>query len=483
MTNLTFAAAVDIAAAISAGTVSSREITQHYIDRIESLDTSVNAVCVRLFEHALQAAEEADRRQAKGESLGPLHGVPMSIKESYVHANTPATWGIPAYRDNIAAVDGLAVARFKAAGAHFLGKTNVPIDLGDFQSYNEIYGTTNNPWDTSRTPGGSSGGSAAALAAGFTALEAGSDIGGSIRTPAHFCGVFGHKPTWGIVPMQGHELMSGVPDADLSVCGPLARDPRDLRLALDIMAEPAGRQAVGWQLHLPECTLNDLQGLKVAVWASDDMAPVSQETQARVLQVAARFEELGAQVDYQARPDFDVRKAHMTYESLLTAVMSSAKPESVVAATQAKVAALDPADQSRDAVVSRAGVMLHRDWIRHNFRREKLKEAWDQFFTEWDILLCPQFTVPAIAHDHRPFEDRTIEVDGQPRSYFEALFWAGIVVASHLPSTVFPTGLGSDGLPIGLQLVGGPYQDRKTIEVSRLISDAIGGFVAPSKFA
>ena len=483
MTNLTFAAAVDIAAAISAGTVSSREITQHYIDRIESLDTSVNAVCVRLFEHALQAAEEADRRQAKGESLGPLHGVPMSIKESYVHANTPATWGIPAYRDNIAAVDGLAVARFKAAGAHFLGKTNVPIDLGDFQSYNEIYGTTNNPWDTSRTPGGSSGGSAAALAAGFTALEAGSDIGGSIRTPAHFCGVFGHKPTWGIVPMQGHELMSGVPDADLSVCGPLARDPRDLRLALDIMAEPAGRQAVGWQLHLPECTLNDLQGLKVAVWASDDMAPVSQETQTRVLQVAARFEEFGAQVDYQARPDFDVRKAHMTYESLLTAVMSSAKPESVVAATQAKVAALDPADQSRDAVVSRAGVMLHRDWIRHNFRREKLKEAWDQFFTEWDILLCPQFTVPAIAHDHRPFEDRTIEVDGQPRSYFEALFWAGIVVASHLPSTVFPTGLGSDGLPIGLQLVGGPYQDRKTIEVSRLISDAIGGFVAPSKFA
>ena len=483
MTNLTFAAAVDIAAAISAGTVSSREITQHYIDRIESLDTSVNAVCVRLFEHALQAAEEADRRQAKGESLGPLHGVPMSIKESYVHANTPATWGIPAYRDNIAAADGLAVARFKAAGAHFLGKTNVPIDLGDFQSYNEIYGTTNNPWDTSRTPGGSSGGSAAALAAGFTALEAGSDIGGSIRTPAHFCGVFGHKPTWGIVPMQGHELMSGVPDADLSVCGPLARDPRDLRLALDIMAEPAGRQAVGWQLHLPEYTLNDLQGLKVAVWASDDMAPVSQETQARVLQVAARFEELGAQVDYQARPDFDVRKAHMTYESLLTAVMSSAKPESVVVATQAKVAALDPADQSRDAVVSRAGVMLHRDWIRHNFRREKLKEAWDQFFTEWDILLCPQFTVPAIAHDHRPFEDRTIEVDGQPRSYFEALFWAGIVVASHLPSTVFPTGLGSDGLPIGLQLVGGPYQDRKTIEVSRLISDAIGGFVAPSKFA
>ena len=482
MTNLTFAAAVDIAAAISAGEVSSREITQHYIDRIESLDSSVNALCVRLFEQALRAADDADRLQAKGENLGPLHGVPMSIKESYVHANTPATWGIPAYRDNVASADGLAVARFKAAGAHFLGKTNVPIDLGDFQSYNDIYGTTNNPWDASRTPGGSSGGSAAALAAGFTALEAGSDIGGSIRTPAHFCGVFGHKPTWGIVPMQGHELMSGVPDADLSVCGPLARDPRDLRLALDIMAKPAGRQAVGWQLHLPDCSLNDLQGLKVAVWASDEMAPVSKETESRVLQVAARFEELGAQVNYQARPNFDVRKAHMTYESLLTAVMSSAQPESAVAAIQERVAGLDPADQSREAVVTRAGVMLHRDWIRHNFRREKLKEAWDQFFTEWDVLLCPQFTVPAIAHDHRPFEERMIEVDGQQRPYFEPLFWAGIVVAAHLPSTVFPTGTGSDGLPIGLQLVSGPYQDRKTIEVSRLITAAKGGFSPPPEF-
>ncbi|HCY05385.1 MAG TPA: amidase, partial [Gammaproteobacteria bacterium] len=235
MTDLTFAAAVDIAAAIKSKRISSREITQHYIERIEALDESVNAVCVRVFEQALAAADQADEALARGEDIGPLHGVPMSIKESYLLADTPATWGIPACRDNVASADGLAVARFKAAGAHFLGKTNVPIDLGDFQSFNEIYGTTNNPWDLGRTPGGSSGGSAAALAAGFTALEAGSDIGGSIRTPAHFCGVFGHKPTWGIVPMQGHELMPGVPDPDLSVCGPLARDARDLRVAMQIM--------------------------------------------------------------------------------------------------------------------------------------------------------------------------------------------------------------------------------------------------------
>jgi amidase len=443
----------------------------------------VNAVCVRVFEQALAAADQADEALARSEDIGPLHGVPMSIKESYLLADTPATWGIPAYRDNVASADGLAVARFKAAGAHFLGKTNVPIDLGDFQSFNEIYGTPNNPWDLGRTPGGSSGGSAAALAAGFTALEAGSDIGGSIRTPAHFCGVFGHKPTWGIVPMQGHELMPGVPDADLSVCGPLARDARDLRVAMQIMAQPAGRQAVGWQLNLPQCSLDSLRGLKVAVWASDDMAPVSIDTQQRIQHVATALEELGAQVDYQARPNFDVRKAHMTYESLLTAVMSSAQPESVAEKTQAKVAALDSADQSREAVVTRAAVMRHRDWIRHNFRREKLREAWDDFFGQWDVLLCPQFTAPAIPHDHRPFEEREILVDGEQRSYFESLFWAGIVVASYLPSTVFPSGVGQDGLPIGLQLVGGPYQDFKTIEISRLVSEAVGGFVAPRDFA
>jgi amidase len=482
MTNLTFAAAVDIAAAIKAGDISSREITEHYIQRIERLDSTINAMCVRVFDQALAAADRADAALAQGQSLGPLHGVPMSIKESYVLEGTPATWGIPAYRNNMATADGLAVARFKAAGAHFLGKTNVPIDLGDFQSYNEIYGTTNNPWDTSRTPGGSSGGSAAALAAGFTALEAGSDIGGSIRTPAHFCGVFGHKPTWGIVPMQGHELMSGVPDPDLSVCGPLARDPRDLRLALEIMAKPAGRQAVGWQLSLPDCSLRNLQGLNVAVWASDEMAPVSEETKSRVLQVAAHLEALGANVDYQARPNFDVRKAHMTYESLLTAVMSSAKPESVVEAAKAKAQALDASDQSRDAVATRATVMMHRDWIRHNFRREKLREAWDEFFTRWDVLLCPQFTVPAIPHDHRPFEEREIDVDGELRPYFEPLFWAGLIVASHLPSTVFPTGMGEGSLPIGLQLVSGPYQDYKTIEVSRLVAEALGGFEAPLAF-
>ena len=215
--DLAFRPAMELAELVRSSAISSVELTRHFIERIERFDDDINAVVVRTFERALEDAAAADAALARGEASGPLHGLPLTIKESYVMQDTPATWGIEAQRDNVADADGLAVSRFRAAGAHFLGKTNVPVDLADVQSYNPIYGTTNNPWNLERTPGGSSGGSAAALAAGFSALEAGSDIGGSIRTPAHFCGVFGHKPTWGIVPMSGHEVVPGVPDPDLSV--------------------------------------------------------------------------------------------------------------------------------------------------------------------------------------------------------------------------------------------------------------------------
>jgi amidase len=479
MSELYFKSATELSAMIKAKQISSVELTQLLIARIEKYDGHINAFCVHTFDQALKSARAADTELAKGDNLGVLHGVPMSIKESYVMADTPATWGLKAYKDNVSAQDGLVVQRFRQAGAHFLGKTNVPKDLGDFQSYNSIYGTTNNPWDKSKVPGGSSGGSAAALAAGFSALEAGSDIGGSIRTPAHFCGVFGHKPTWGIVPMQGHELMPGVPDADLSVCGPLARDARDLSTALDIMAGPGQRQSIGWQLNLPRYSLQDVKGLRIAVWATEDISRVSTETERRVLEIAGKLERAGAIVSYDARPNFDVRKSHMTYESLLTAVMSSAQPHEAVAEMLAEAGAFDAKDYSRDAVVARGRIMMHRDWIRHNFKREKFREAWDLFFQEWDVLLCPQFNVPAIPHDQRPFGERTIDVDGQARPYFEPLFWAGLIIASYLPSTVFPTGLSQSGLPIGLQVVSGPYQDYKTIEVSKMIGEEIGGFQGP----
>ena len=275
MSDLAFKSALELAAMIRNREISSAEVTTHYIERIEKLDSpDLNAVPVRVFERARKDADRADAAVARGEELGPLHGVPMTIKESYVMRDTPTTWGLDAFRNNIGRADGIAVSRFRAAGAHFLGKTNVPANLADFQTYNPLYGTTGNPWDIDRTPGGSSGGSAAALAAGLSALDAGSDIGGSIRNPAHFCGVYGHKPTWGIVPMAGHELLEHTPDADLSVCGPLARSADDLALALDTMAGAPGRERRGWRHRATAAGVQSSYGdLRVAVWPDDDLSP------------------------------------------------------------------------------------------------------------------------------------------------------------------------------------------------------------------
>ena len=477
--DLAFRPAMELAELVRSGAISSVELTRHCIGRIERYDGDINAVVVRTFERALEDAAAADAALARGEACGPLHGLPLTIKESYVMQDTPATWGIEAQRDNVAHADGLAVSRFRAAGAHFLGKTNVPVDLADVQSYNPIYGTTSNPWNLERTPGGSSGGSAASVAAGFSPLEAGSDIGGSIRTPAHFCGVFGHKPTWGIVPMSGHEVVPGVPDPDLSVCGPLARDAGDLALALDVMAGPTEREATGWRLELPGPGFRELSGLRVAVWANEDIAPVSAETVSRVQRVADVFARLGATVSDTARPDFDVRKAQLVYQNLLTAVMSSGQPVSQIEKMRERVVTLDPADMSTDAIVARASIMSHREWIRHDFRRERLRRAWDAFFRDWDVLVCPQFAVPAIPHDHKPLAERTTLVDGEARPYMESAFWSGLVVASYLPSTCLPTGPSSEGLPIGVQIVGAPYRDHTTIECARQIANETGGFLPP----
>ncbi|MEM7019528.1 MAG: amidase [Pseudomonadota bacterium] len=484
MSDTAFLSATELAAGIKQKKFSSVELTQLYIDRIEQLDGDINAVVVRIFDRAMADAKAADEALARGEDLGPLHGVPMTIKESYVIEGTPVTFGLEAFRNNIAKKDGLAVSRFRSAGAHFIGKTNVPVNLADFQSYNPVYGVTGNPWNTGRTPGGSSGGSAAALAAGFTGLEAGSDIGGSIRNPAHFCGVFGHKPTWGIVPMQGHELVEGLPDVDLAVCGPLARSAEDLAVALNTMAGPIEREAVGWKLDLPAPDFQSLKELRVAIWPTDEVAPVSNEVADRATSVGETLAKLGATVSDTARPDFDVHKAHVAYQSLLNSVMSAGMSDAEFERARALSEAMDPNDMSDRAVVSRGMVLTHRHWVRYNNERERLRHAWVEFFKDWDILVCPQMALPAFPHDHSQFSQRTVSINGDDQYYFTQLFWAGLITNPYLPSTVFPTGPSpSEGLPIGLQAVSAPYRDYRTIEFTRLLAKEIGGFVPPPALA
>jgi amidase len=477
--DLAFESATRLAARIRSRELSSRELTEYFVGRIEKHDAALNAVVVRDFERALAAAVAADAALARGASLGPLHGLPMTIKEAYDLAGTPTTWGVPAFARNVAESDAAVVAALKRAGAHFLGKTNVPLQLGDFQSYNEIYGTTRNPWDRGRTPGGSSGGSAAALAAGLTALECGSDIGGSIRNPAHFCGVYGHKPTFGVVPDQGHALPGMVASPDLAVLGPMARSAEDLALALDLVAGPDRFAALGWRLELPRPAPRSLAELRVALWPTDPVAPVAAEVADRVQRVGDRLARLGARVSDAVRPAFDPAASAGTYLHMLNGVVSAGFPDEVYARLQEQAAALDANDRSLAAISVRSAVQSHRDWVRQTHQRARLRLAWRELFRDWDILVCPIMPTAAFPHDHSRIEARRIRVDDSEQPYLQQIFWAGLVNVAYLPSTVFPTGPSREGLPIGLQAVGGEFADHTCIQFARWMADEIGGFVPP----
>ncbi|MAE97373.1 MAG: amidase [Deltaproteobacteria bacterium] len=476
---LAFETARQLAQKIRAREISSRELTDLYIQRIEKHDPAVNAVVVRDFERAREAAAAADEALARGDEVGPLHGLPMTIKEAYDVEGLPTTWGIPAFKDNIATGAAESVKRYRSAGAHFLGKTNVPLQLGDFQSYNEIYGTTSNPWNLERTPGGSSGGSSAALAAGLAPLESGSDIGGSIRNPAHFCGVYGHKPTHGIVPDQGHALPGMVASPDIAVVGPLARSAEDLALAMELLAGADPFHELGWRLALPAPRHRELADFRVALWPTEARAPVSSEVADRVQQLGDRLAGLGATVSDVARPAFDVETSHATYLTMLNGVMSAGLPDDIFEGMQHGARSLDAGDESDDARMLRAAVQTHRDWVRAGHVRARLRLAWKAFFEDFDIVLCPQMATAAFPHDHSPFLSRTLQIDDTVRPYFEQVFWAGLPTVSYLPSTVFPTGPSKEGLPIGLQAVGAEFDDATCIEFARLIALEIGGFVPP----
>ncbi|MFT5210045.1 MAG: amidase [Flavobacterium sp.] len=484
MTDIAFSSATKLVSDIKSKKMSSLELTEMYIERIERYDGEINAVVVRDFEGARLAAKAADDALAKGEDLGLLHGLPMTIKEAYDLKGYPTTWGIPMLKDNIAQSDSETVQHLRAAGAHFLGKTNVPINLGDFQSFNEIYGTTNNPWDLERTPGGSSGGSAAALAAGLTGLEAGSDIGGSIRNPAHYCGIYGHKPTWGIVSDKGHSPPGGIAPTDIAVVGPMARSAEDLALSLDIAAGANSLDKAGWKLNLPKPKQKKLSDFRVAIWPSDERAPVSKEIADRVQNMGDQLSGWGAKVSDTARPDIDLDASFQIYNSLLWGVMAAGLSEEEKAVARAAKAKLGNAESTDiDALMAIYSVQEHGEWAVHSNNRHNLRIAWNRFFEDWDILLCPQVATTAFPHDHSGYADRTIMVDNEEQDYFKQIFWSGTITVAHLPSTVFPTGPSIDGLPIGLQAVGAEYQDYKTIEFSRLMAQEIGGFVPPPKYS
>ena len=483
MSDLAFASATELAAAIQRRDISSVELLKLYLARVDEYNGALNAIVVDIRDQALEDAAAADQALANGKALGPLHGVPMTVKESYNLTGTPTTWGNPDWKDNIASEDAEAVKRLKEAGAIVFGKTNVPLSLADFQSYNDVYGTTNNPYNHERIPGGSSGGSAAALAAGLTGLEAGSDIGGSIRNPAHFCGIFGHKPTHNLLWMRGHSPPGDIrSSSDISVIGPMARSATDLDTALREMAGPDPIQSRGFKLDLPELPTNGLKGLKVAVWSDDEVCPVNQEVRARVEAVAEACQAAGADVDFDARPDFSAADTHEVYQNLLQATMAARMPDESYESLKRYVDQLDPSDQSDAAKVFRAQLSTFKTWKAFDERRNHLRWHWHEFFNSYDMMLSPVMPTAAFEHDQRRFGERTIKVNNEERPYFDQVFWAGLTGVSFLPSTVIPTGLNREGLPIGVQIIGPEYGDLITIGAARVLEAAGFNFVPPPAY-
>jgi amidase len=479
----TFKTARELSQALRAKKVSALELAEDAIARIERHDSSINAICVRDFGRALDAARAADAAIAKGE-LRPLTGIPMTVKESFNVAGLPTTWGFVEQKNFVPKEDALIVARAKSAGAVILGKTNVPVGLADWQSYNEIYGTTGNPFDTGRTPGGSSGGSAAALAAGYGPLSLGSDIGGSLRSPAHYCGVYAHKPTHALVPARGHTPppLPPLPYArDLAVVGPMSRSAGDLADLLELIAEPdeleAGR---GYRLALPAARHAAIADFRLLVLDAHPLLPTAASVRAAIDRLAAQLARSGAQVARQSGLLPDLADSSRLYMRLLYAVMTAAMPADVREGFQAAAAKLKPDDTSLAAERLRGAVLSHRDWILSDGRRAGLRAQWRALFREFDAVICPVMPTPAFAHDHSlEQEARRIAIDGKQFPYVDQLVWPGIATCPGLPATAIPLGLTPEGLPVGAQIVGPWLEDRTTLKLAELIEQTCGGFVPP----
>jgi amidase len=458
--------ATELTAAIRSKEISSRELLELYLDRIDRLDRvdkgGVNAVVTLDAERAAAAAAAADDALARGDDVGPLHGLPITIKDAIETEGIRSTGGALELADHVPAADAPAVARLKNAGAIVFGKTNLPRYSGDSQAFNDLFGTTNNPWSFAHVPGGSSGGSAAALAAGFTGAELGTDIGGSVRAPAHCCGVYALKPSYNVVPNQGYLDHAGpaITRTDINVFGPMARSADDLELLLSVLAGPSSEDAVAWRLELPDCNATSLRGLRVAAWFDDDDTPVDAEYRALLGAAVDAMADAGAHVE-DAHPDVGMREQMDIYMRLVAAAISWGMPDEV-------------AEQ-----IGRS----HVEWLRHDEERVTVQRRWAQWFTGYDVLVAPAWSTPAFEHDQSGnMIERVVMVDGTPMNHVDLSRWLMVINLTNQPSAMVPIGRTAAGLPVGMQVVAPYLQDRRAIRVAQLLADVVGGYDVPPGF-
>lgn len=482
MVNLDYATTTELTQALRDRTVSSRELLDHLLARVERHNPGLNAIVTFDIDRAQTAAAAADAAAARGDTAGPLHGLPMTVKDVWETEGVVTTSGAPELKDYVPDHDALAVGRLKAAGAIIFGKTNTPLYAGDFQTFNDVFGVTNNPWDTTRTTGGSSGGAAAAVAAGLTPLELGSDIGGSIRNPAHFNGVYGLKPSWGLVPGRGH--IPGPPgslvEADVNCNGPLARSLPDLRTALDVIAGPLPEDAAGWRLELDEGpAIEGPRALRVATVFDQgaDVLPVGRDVRANLDAFASRLADGGVQVEGAALP-VSLADGLRSWQDLVLPIIGMGLADDAFA----EFAPL--ADIPGDDLMLNAGRALagrYRTWARANGARQYQRAAWAALFDDYDVVLAPVMPTAAFPHDtERPLMERVVDVDGVALPHLLAMAWCGAIGSVLLPVVTLPTGPTSSGLPVGVQVIGPFLSDLRLLRIAELLDLTAGpGFAPP----
>ena len=476
-----FDSAHEILEKIKLREVSSLEVLESFLAQVEKVNPTINAIIALDIERAKEKAIEADNKINLKSKLGPLHGLPMTIKDAFEVEGIVSTGGNPAWKDNIPKRNAEAVQRLVDAGAIIFGKTNVPFLSSDLQSFNKIYGTTNNPWDLERTPGGSSGGSAAALAAGMTPLELGSDIGGSIRVPAHFCGLYGHKPSYNIISEVGHmppppgSILTG---NGLSVAGPLARSPEDLEIALDVLVSAQEQDSQAWKVKLPKARTKKITELKIAVWPDEPYAEADNEITNLIKDTAKDLKHAGAKVETVDLP-ISFEEIDKIYSLLLNPLMLAGSPKETFETLAKLNESLDPNDISELAKVARGSVLKHADWVLVNAMRQNMRQKWREFFNKFDVILCPTCITPAFKHNHNPVHERKLTINGKDDEYLRATLWAGPAVSAGLPSTNVPIGMSSNNLPISMQITGPYLEDKTCLEVAKVVRNIRGGFKIP----
>jgi amidase len=452
------------------------ELTEYMYERIDHYNPGLNAFVYELREEALSQAQRADAAQARGESFGVFHGVPISIKESFGIEGHPATWGLPKFRDVRSPANAEAVARLLESGAVVLGATNVATGLADWQSYNAIYGTTNNPWNVTHVPGGSSGGSAAAVAAGLSYLSLGSDSGGSLRIPAHFCGIFAHKPTINLVSTLGHRPggMWDYPGMDsiLGVAGPMARSASDLLAALDVLGGPTGYVTKAWQWKLPASRGTSVREFRVGYVIDDTIAAPIPEMRALLESTIASLGRAGTRLKAGWPSGFQFQQLIDNYTFHLRTMRSVTGPSEGPSVESARVA-----DDTS------SGAILFTSWQRENRQRLAFRDLWQNYFRDIDVFLSPVVFVPAFLHDHsEPRQNRTLNVSSGGRNYMDVRNWITIASLTGCPATIAPVGMTQDGLPVGIQIMGPFWEDATPIRFAELLSQETGGFRPPPSY-